>query len=96
MKTNNIDLTDKYSCYNDTHGWHLERAYTSKIPDKKTGKYGESKELTHYRTLEQILNKIIDNECKECESLTEIRALLELASSRDILINQVVKDLDNE
>jgi hypothetical protein len=42
--------------------------------------------------LEQILNKIIDSELKECESLIEIRELLELASSRDILINQIVKD----
>jgi hypothetical protein len=96
MKTNNIDLTDKYSCYSDTHGWHLERSYTSKIPDRKTGEYNESKELTHYKTLGQILNKVIDNECKECVDLIEIRAFLELAGSRDILINQVVKDLDNE
>lgn len=76
-----IQLSEKYSCKPGAKaGWEL---YTWGMGlNKKTGEMVRSSKVTYHSNLIQLLNKIIDTEAGNCESVEELKEMLQHAQHK--------------
>ncbi|MCP4103905.1 MAG: hypothetical protein GY750_21170 [Lentisphaerae bacterium] len=72
-----IKFNEKFSFEKDKYCWQLHEFYMGKGKDKKPKM---QKNTTYHATLEQVCGVIIDRSCGDCESLEEIKALLQNAT----------------
>lgn len=94
-----IKLNENYRIEKDTYSWTLifnEEREKEKLDDKKkkTGVFEPFvyEEKWYYPDIKQVLNKFIDLELKDCETIAELSAKMNLISEKiDSLKNTIFR-----
>ena len=70
-----IKYNDRFEFEKDKYQWILTEFVDSK--DRKTGETKKKAEKSFHGTLRQVMSAICDREAGECESLSELRLMLD-------------------
>jgi hypothetical protein len=71
-----IKFNDRFSFFRDSYCWNLQETYTG---TDKSGKPKPQTKVTYHPNLWQVCQVIIDRSVGDCESLEEIKELLQAA-----------------